>query len=306
MRKCKSRVWMMFDNILLMIFSLLILTGCNDSSQLEEEMIGNSEPASIIKQDTFDGTLKSDIYDKDMDYNTFMEFDGIIQTDDFDNDGNEDYLIKSPLANANEAVYYIQFFGSERVLFLGAYEWGYLLSVECVDIDNNGSEELVVMGTNDHTYSVEDTATFEIYQQNIWGDEIKWDKVRVPKGNRLMLQGVDWDSDQVQRQSGFDYLLIYENNQYKLRLDGTAMSEYKIILPEGIITEDMQQLVNDNVARSIYRYEVVEGLSETSIRLYQNIGTVQNVIGKVVTTITYNSKDSLTDYSIKNVEFIKN
>ena len=50
-------------------------------------------------------------------------------------------ITKSPLANTSEAVYYIQFYGSERMLFLGAYEWGYLLSVECADIDNNGSKE---------------------------------------------------------------------------------------------------------------------------------------------------------------------
>ena len=56
----------------------------------------------------------------------------------------------------------------------------------------------------------------------------------------------------------------------------------------------------------IYRYEVVEESSETCIRLYQNIGTAQNIIGKVVTTITYNSKDSLTDYYVKKVEFKKN
>ena len=50
-------------------------------------------------------------------------------------------ITKSPLANTSEAVYYIQFYGLERMLFLGAYEWGYLLSVECADIDNNGSKE---------------------------------------------------------------------------------------------------------------------------------------------------------------------
>ena len=258
-----------------------------------------------IEQNTFDSTFKSDTYNKFMDYSSFLEFDGIIQTDDFDDDGNEDYLIKSPLANTNEAVYYIQFYGSERMLFLGEYEWGYLLSVECVDVDNNGSKELIIMGTNDHTYSVEDTSTFEIYRKNIWDDEIKWDKVRVPKGSRLMLQGAHWDSDQLQRKSGFDYLLIYENNQYKLNPDGTEMSEYEIILPEGIITEDIQQLVNENVARPIYRYEVVEESSETFIRFYQNIGTAQHIIGEVVTTIVYHSKDGLTDYSVKKIEFVQ-
>ena len=270
-----------------------------------EEILENNEHVSTIEQNTFDSTFKSDIYNKFVDYNSFLEFDGIIQTGDFNGDGNEDYLIKSPLANTSEAVYYIQFYGSERMLFLGAYEGGYLLSVECVDVDNNGSKELIVMGTNDHTYSVEDTSTFEIYQQNIWDDEIKWDKVRVPKGSRLMLQGADWDSDQLQRKSGFDYLLIYENNQYKLNLDGTEMSEYEIILPEGIITEDIQQLVNENVARPIYRYEVVEESSETFIRFYQNIGTAQHIIGEVVTTIVYHSKDGLTDYSVKKVEFLQ-
>ncbi len=301
-----SRLWLMFGKILLIFFTLLILSGCNDSSKSEKEIVENNEYASIIKQNTFDGILKSDTYDKSMDYSSFLEFDGIIQTDDFDDDGNEDYLIKSPLANTNEAVYYIRFYGSERVLFLGAYEWGYLLSVECVDVDNNGSKELIVMGTSDHTYSVEDTSTFEIYQQNLWDDEIKWDKVRVPKGSRLMLQGADWNSEQMQRKSGFDYLMVYENNQYKLSLGGTAMSEYEILLPEGIITEDLEQLVNENVARPIYKYEVVEESSETCIRLYQNIGTAKNIIGKVVTTIAYNSKDSLTDYYVKKVEFIKN
>ena len=240
-----------------------------------------------------------------MDYNSFLEFDGIIQTGDFNGDGNEDYLIKSPLANTSETVYYIQFYGSERELFLGAYEWGYLLSVECVDVDNNGSKELIVMGTNDHAYSAEDTSTFEIYRQNIWNDEIKWDKVRMPKGSRLMLQGAHWDSDQLQRKSGFDYLLIYENNQYILNPDGTEMSEYEIILPEGIITEDIQQLVNENVARPIYRYEVVEESSESFIRFYQNIGTAQHIIGEVVTTIVYHSKDGLTDYSVKRIEFVQ-
>ena len=260
---------------------------------------------TTIEQNTFDSTLKSDTYDRFVDYNSFLEFNGIIQTGDFNGDGNEDYLIKSPLANTSEAVYYIQFYGSERILFLGAYEWGYLLSVECADIDNNGSKELIVMGRNDHTYSIEDTSTFEIYRQNIWDDEIKWNKVRVPKGSRLMLQGVDWNSDQVQRKSGFDYLLIYENNQYKLNLDGTAMSEYEIILPEGIITEDLEQLVNENVARPIYKYEVVEESSETCMRLYQNIGTAKDIIGKVVTTIVYHSKDGLTDYVVKKVEFVQ-
>lgn len=293
------------SNILIIVLSLLILVGCNDSSKSEEEILGNNEYTGIIKKNTFDETLNTNMYDKSMDYSSFLEFDGIIQTDDFDDDGNEDYLIKSPLANTNEAIYYIRFYGSERVLFLGTYEWGYLLSAECVDIDNNGSKELIVMGTNDHTYSVEDTSTFEIYQQNIWDEEIKWNKVRVPKGSRLILQGVDWNSDQVQRKSGFDYLLIYENNQYKLSLDGTAMSDYEIILPEGIITEDLEQLVNENVARPIYKYEVVEESSETCIRLYQNIGTAKNIIGKVVTTIAYNSKDSLTDYSVKKVGFVQ-
>lgn len=293
------------SNILIIVLSLLILVGCNDSSESEEEILGNNEYTGIIKKNTFDETLNTNMYDKSMDYSSFLEFDGIIQTDDFDDDGNEDYLIKSPLANTNEAIYYIRFYGSERVLFLGTYEWGYLLSAECVDIDNNGSKELIVMGTNDHTYSVEDTSTFEIYQQNIWDEEIKWNKVRVPKGSRLILQGVDWNSDQVQRKSGFDYLLIYENNQYKLSLDGTAMSDYEIILPEGIITEDLEQLVNENVARPIYKYEVVEESSETCIRLYQNIGTAKNIIGKVVTTIAYNSKDSLTDYSVKKVGFVQ-
>lgn len=293
------------SNILIIVLSLLILVGCNDSSKSEEEILGNNEYTGIIKKNTFDETLNTNMYDKSMDYSSFLEFDGIIQTDDFDDDGNEDYLIKSPLANTNEALYYIRFYGSERVLFLGTYEWGYLLSAECVDIDNNGSKELIVMGTNDHTYSVEDTSTFEIYQQNIWDEEIKWNKVRVPKGSRLILQGVDWNSDQVQRKSGFDYLLIYENNQYKLSLDGTAMSDYEIILPEGIITEDLEQLVNENVARPIYKYEVVEESSETCIRLYQNIGTAKNIIGKVVTTIAYNSKDSLTDYSVKKVGFVQ-
>ncbi len=260
---------------------------------------------TTIEQNAFDSTLKSDTYNKSMDYSSFLEFDGIIQTGDFNGDGNEDYLIKSPLANTSEAVYYIHFHGSECMLFLGAYEWGYLLSVECVDVDNSGSKELIIMGTNDHTYSVEDTSTFEIYQQNLWDDEIKWNKVRVPKGNSLMLQGADWDSNQIQKKAGFDYLLIYENNQYKLNLDGTMMSEYEIILPEGIITEDLEQLVNENVARPIYKYEVVEESFETCIRLYQNIGTVKNIIGKVVTTIVYYSKDGLTDYSVKKVEFLQ-
>lgn len=192
------------------------------------------------------------------------------------------------------------------MLFLGAYEWGYLLSVECVDIDNNGSKELIVMGTNDHTYSVEDTSTFEIYGQNIWDDEIKWDKVRVPKGSRLMLQRADWDSNQMQRKSGFDYLLISENNQYKLNLGGTMMSEYEIILPAGIITDDLEQLVNENIARPIYKYEVVEEASEIFIRLYQNIGTGQHIIGKAITTIAYYSKDGLMDYAVKKVEFVQN
>ena len=199
------------SNILIIVLSLLILVGCNDSSKSEEEILGNNEYTGIIKKNTFDETLNTNMYDKSMDYSSFLEFDGINQTGDFNGDGNEDYLIKSPLANTNEAVYYIQFHGSERMLFLGVYEWGYLLSVECIDVDNNGSMELIVMGTNDHTYSVEDTSTFEIYRQNIWDDEIKWDKVRVPKGSRLMLQGAHWDSNQMQRKSGFDYLLIYEN-----------------------------------------------------------------------------------------------
>ena len=305
MGKSMSRLWLMFENILLIFFALLFFTGCNESQKSEEEIVVNNEYTGIIKENTFDQTLNTNMYDKSMDYSSFLEFDGIIQTDDFDDDGNEDYLIKSPLANTNEAVYYIRFNGSDPVLFLGAYEWRYLLSVECVDVDNNGSKELIIMGTNDHTYSVEDTSTFEIYQQNIWDDEIKWDKVRVPKGSRLMLQGADWNSEQMQRKSGFDYLLVYENNQYKLSLGGTAMSEYEILLPEGIITEDLEQLVNENVARPIYKYEVVEESSETCMRLYQNIGTSKNIIGKVVTTIAYNSKDSLTDYSVKKVEFVQ-
>lgn len=242
------------------LFAFIIVVGIFLITEEDFLFTGPSNKTKVIdmqgttiEQNTFDSTFKSDIYDKFMDYNSFLEFDGIIQTGDFNGDGNEDYLIKSPLANTSEAVYYIQFYGSERELFLGAYEWGYLLSVECMDVDNNGSKELIVMGTNDHTYSVEDTSTFEIYRQNIWNDEIKWDKVRVPKESRLMLQGAHWDSDQLQRKSGFDYLLIYENNQYKLNPDGTEMSEYEIILPEGIITEDIQQLVNENVARPIYR-----------------------------------------------------
>ena len=252
------------------LFAFIIVVGIFLITEEDFLFTGPSNKTKVIdmqgttiEQNTFDSTLKSDTYDRFVDYNSFLEFNGIIQTGDFNGDGNEDYLIKSPLANTSEAVYYIQFYGSERMLFLGAYEWGYLLSVECVDVDNNGSKELIVMGTNDHTYSIEDTSTFEIYRQNIWDDEIKWNKVRVPKGSRLMLQGVDWNSDQVQRKSGFDYLLIYENNQYKLNLDGTAMSEYEIILPEGIITEDLEQLVNENVARPIYKYEVVEESSET-------------------------------------------
>lgn len=294
------------------LFAFIIVVGIFLITEEDFLFTGASNKTKVIdmqgitiEQNAFDSTLKSDTYDKFMDYNSFLEFDGIIQTGDFNGDGNEDYLIKSPLANTSEAVYYIQFYGSERELFLGAYEWGYLLSVECVDVDNNGSKELIVMGTNDHTYSVEDTSTFEIYRQNLWDDEIKWDKVRVPKGSRLMLQGAHWDSDQLQRKSGFDYLLIYENNQYKLNLDGTEMSEYEIILPEGIITEDIQQLVNENVARPIYRYEVVEESSETFIRFYQNIGTAQHIIGEVVTTIVYHSKDGLTDYSVKKIEFIQ-
>lgn len=62
---------------------------------------------TTIEQNAFDSTLKLDTYHKSMDYSSFLEFDGIIQAEDFDGDGNEDYLIKSPLANANEAVYYI-------------------------------------------------------------------------------------------------------------------------------------------------------------------------------------------------------
>ena len=38
---------------------------------------------------------------------------------------------------------------------------------------------------------------------------------------------------------------------------------------------------------------------------HQNIGTVKNIIGKVVTTIVYHSKDGLTDYSVKKVEFLQ-
>ena len=293
------------------LFAFMIVVGIFLITEEDFLFTGASNKTKVIdmqgttiEQNAFDSTLKSDTYDKFMDYNSFLEFDGIIQTGDFNGDGNEDYLIKSPLANTSETVYYIQFYGSERELFLGAYEWGYLLSVECVDVDNNGSKELIVMGRNDHTYSVEDTSTFEIYRQNIWNDEIKWDKVRVPKGSRLMLQGAHWDSDQLQRKSGFDYLLIYENNQYILNPDGTEMSEYEIILPEGIITEDIQQLVNENVAWPIYRYEVVEGSSEIFIRFYQNIGTAQHIIGEVVTTIVYHSKDGLTDYSVKKIEFL--
>ena len=131
------------------------------------------------------------------------------------------------------------------------------------------------------------------------------DKVRVPKGSRLMLQRADWDSNQMQRKSGFDYLFISENNQYKLNLGGTVMGGYEIILPEGIVTEDLEQLVNENVARPIYKYEVVEEASEIFIRLYQNIGTGQHIIGKVVATIVYHSKDGLTDYSVKKVEFLQ-
>ena len=294
------------------LFAFMIVVGIFLITEEDFLFTGASNKTKVIdmqgttiEQNTFDSTFKLEICDKFMDYNSLLEFDGIIQTGDFNGDGNEDYLIKSPLANTSEAVYYIQFYGSERELLLGAYEWGYLLSVECVDVDNNGSKELIVMGTNDHTYSVEDTSTFEIYRKNIWDDEIKWDKVRVPKGSRLMLQGAHWDSDQLQRKSGFDYLLIYENNQYKLNLDGTEMSEYEIILPEGIITEDIQQLVNENVARPIYRYEVVEESSETFIRFYQNIGTAQHIIGEVVTTIVYHSKDGLTDYSVKKIEFVQ-
>ena len=270
---------------------------------LDEDTILLTQDGIFLKAIRKNSTLKSDIYNKFMDYNSFLEFDGIIQAEDFDGDGKEDYLIKSPLANTNEATYYIRFHGSDSVLFLGAYEWGYLLSVECVDVDNNGSKELIVMGTNDHTYSVEDTATFEIYEQTIWDDEIKWDKVRVPKGSRLMLQGADWDSNQMQRKSGFDYLLISENNQYKLSLGGTTMGEYEIILPEGIVTEDLELLVDKNVARPIYKYEVVKEASKIYIRLYQNIGTGQHIIGKAVTTIAYYSKDGLTDYVVKKVEF---
>lgn len=255
-------------------------------------LINKNDYAGVMNQNTY-------MYDKSMDYTSFLEFDGIIQAEDFDGDGNEDYLIKSPLANTNEATYYIRFHGSDSVLFLGAYEWGYLLSVECADVNNNGSKELIVMGTNNHTYSVEDTSTFEIYEQNIWDNEIKWKKVRVPKGSRLMLQGADWDSNQMQRKSGFDYMLISENNQYKLSLGETVMDEYEIILPEGIVTEDLELLVDKNVARPIYKYEVVEEASEIFIRLYQNIGTGQHIIGKVVTTIAYYSKDGFTDYAVK-------
>ena len=120
-----------------------------------------------------------------------------------------------------------------------------------------------------------------------------------------MLQRADWDSNQMQRKSGFDYLFISENNQYKLNLGGTVMGGYEIILPEGIVTEDLEQLVNENVARPIYKYEVVEEASEIFIRLYQNIGTGQHIIGKVVATIVYHSKDGLTDYSVKKVEFLQ-
>lgn len=58
-------------------------------------------------------------------------------------------------------------------------------------------------------FNFQDTATFEIYKQNIWSNEIYWDSIRVPKGEQLMNQGLDWMNPAAyMKKSGFDFILL--------------------------------------------------------------------------------------------------
>lgn len=256
--------------VLIMCLFCVTLTGCQSGN----ESVSNSR----------ENEKQYDFYSAQMDYETFLRFNGVMEEKDFDGDGKNDYLIRETLANTQESVYYIKFSEKDNPLLLGAFPQSYMLTVECRDIDNDGRNELISLGVDDHSYNFQDTATFEIYKQNIWPDEIYWDSVRVPKGEQLMDQGLDWTNPAAyMKKSGFDFLLLEDVDNYKISLGeyGHTVEEAPIVIPESF-----KELVNQNIARPIYHYEISEN-DPCTMYLYQNLGTSQFNIGTVVTTIKW-------------------
>lgn len=243
--------------------------------------------------------LEDVYYDESMDYESFLKFNGIISEADFNGDGKKDYLKRKTIANIPNAIYYIEFAGDDNVLFLGEFLQGYMLDVKSIDIDRDGLKELIVLGMNDHSYDMNDTAVFEIYRQNIWDKDIYWESVRLPKGEQLMNQGLDWNLPYTySKKSGFDCILLQDANNYIISLDdGITKRECQIKLSDNWGNE----LVNTNISKPIYKYEI-SNEDSTIMYLYQQLEVDKNYIGTAVTTINWFNEKGLINYNVQAVE----
>lgn len=81
--------------VLIMCLYCVTLTGC----QRGNESVSDSR----------ENEKQYDFYSAQMDYETFLRFNGVMEEKDFDGDGKNDYLIRETLANTQESVYYIKF-----------------------------------------------------------------------------------------------------------------------------------------------------------------------------------------------------
>lgn len=240
--------------------------------------------------------------EKNMDYESFLHFSGVMEKKDYDGDGLKDLLKRKVIANTQEALYYIEFTDRDSILFLGQFEQGYRLAVDNIDIDSDGKNELISVGMNDHTYNDEDTATFEIYKQNIWNNTVYWDLIRIPKGVRLMEQGLDWQHPQTyQKKAGFDYILKKDIDNYKIVLDEPGQDSWEWKLENVDLPNELSNLVGANIARPAFKFSADEN-SQTDMLLYQNIGTSQIKIGTIITSIHWNTDGT---YTVQNINFKK-
>ena len=287
--------------IMAVTLSSIILMGC-----AEKEKINHMSEETAINRENNDGggndfnskdgeNQRTPTYNKEnMDYKTFLSFSGIMEEKDYDGDGLTDFLKRKVVANTQEAVYYIKFANKGAPLFLGLFEQGYCLTVDGIDIDGDGLNELVAVGTNDHTYNTEDTATFEVYKQNKWPTEIYWDLMRIPKGRRLMEQGLDWQQPLTyQKKAGFDYILEKDADGYKIILDDPGQDSLEWDLGNLNIPDEVMNLTGKNVARPVFKFEIDHD-NKSSMLLYQNIGTSQINIGTIITSIKWNADGNYT------------
>ena len=286
-----------------MVLAMTVCIGVLSTACSTNNTSLTDSQVSTAEIETVEDKMTNSIYDdKNMDYESFLNFSGIMEQRDYDGDGLKDFLKRRVLANTQEALYYIQFANRDDILFLGQFEQGYRLAIDSADIDGDGLNELISVGINDHTYNAEDTANFEIYKQNIWDNTVYWDLARIPRGIRLMEQGLDWQQPQTyQKKAGFDYILEKDSDSYKIVLDDPGQEPRECILNNTVVPDELSKLIGDNVARPIFKFTIDENNPLTML-LYQNIGTSQIKIGTIITSINWNVDGS---YTVQNIFFEK-